>query len=581
MGIVTDLIDEQQSIANGLIHWHKYRRDIAAYVLPHTEVNEYLLSSSPEKAITAMTAGPIAGDKSKDIYDMTSIWAVERLTAGMLSLKTPETSYWQELMVEDEFEDRELSHEEAEALERARNYLFKVRSNPHSGFWPAHKAAMRSMVGFGDGWLFITEELGGMTPWRYEFIPLPELYPACDKAGNPSTMHRPFWLSASQVAQRWPAEKLSAKVVEMANDPKKKHDKVRVMHSVRPRDDDKRSGIGTGNAKYESHYILVDEKHHIGEGGYYEFPFTRYAWNQVGTSAQCEGPVAMALGEIKSLQEMSKQEIMAGASMLRPPMATHGRNFARMNFNPGQNNPGLISATGKQLFAPLNTGARPDFARAIIEAKQNTIKEVLYINLWQTLIQERETTATEALIRAQEKGELLGPVGISLNLGLARSTDREISIMERKGAFREGSPLAFPESLSDVNVAPRFVSPLDRLRQMSELVGMQRLAAFAGELATVTSRPEIAQRLDDEHMLERAQEILGAPVKSLKDKDEFNEQQGQNAQMGQLAAMIEQAKAGGDAMGAIGGGAAAMAEGAAASEAVQKQGQMPKALQGA
>ena len=578
MGIVTDLIDEQQSIANGLIHWHRYRRDIAAYVLPQTEVNEYLLSNSPEKAVEAVTSTPTAADKSKDIYDMTSIWAVERLTAGMLSLKTPETSYWQELMIEDEFEDRDLEHEEAEALERARNYLFKIRSNPRSGFWPAHKAAMKSMVGFGDGWLFITEEIGGPTPWRYEFIPLPELFPACDNAGNPSVMHRPFWLSAYQVATRFAPDKLSSKVLEMANDPKQRHKKVRVMHSVRPRDDDKRSGLGTLNAGYASHYCLPDEKHHIGEGGYFEFPFTRYAWNQVGTSAQCEGPVAMALGEIKSLQEMSKQEIMAGASMLRPPMATHGRNFARMNFNPGQNNPGLISAQGKQLFAPLNTGARPDFARAIIEAKQNTIKEVLYINLWQTLIQERETTATEALIRAQEKGELLGPVGISLNLGLARSTDREISIMDRKGAFKPGSPLALPESLADVNVAPRFVSPLDRLRQMSELVGMQRLAAFAGELATVTQRPEIAQRLDDEHMLERAQEILGAPVKSLKDKDAFNEQQAANGQQNQLAAMLEQAKMGGDAMGAIGGGTAALAQGAAAAEAVQKQGQMPNAL---
>ena len=42
--------------------------------------------------------------------------------------------------------------------------------------------------------------------------------------------------------------------------------------------------------------------------------------------------------------------------------------------------------------------------------------------------------------------------------------------------------------------------------------------------------------------------------------------------------MLEQAKMGGDAMGAIGGGTAALAQGAAAAEAVQKQGQMPNAL---
>ena len=571
MSIVNDLIDEQQDIANRLIRWQKYRRTIAAYVLPQTEVYDYMLTNAPDAAVASVTGGgPVAAEKSKNIYDMTSIWGIERLTAGLLSLKTPETNEWHELTVDDKFEDRDLSHEEELALERTRKYMFKIRSDPKSGFWPSHKAAMKSMCAFGDGWQFITEEFAGPVPWRYEFIPLPELFPACDTAGNPNMMYRPFWYTALQLAQRFGADKLPAKVVDLANDPKRRHQPVRLMHGVRPRTSDTRSGEGVRNAEFESHYILIDEKHHIGESGFYDFPFTRYAWSHTGTNAQCEGPVAMALGEIKSLQEMSQQELMAGASMLRPAIATHGRNFARLNFNPGQNNPGLVSAEGKQLFAPLNQGVRPDFARAIIEAKQGTVKEMLYINLWQTLVQDRDTTATEALIRAQEKGELLGPVGISLNHGLSHTIDREIGIMNRKGAFRQGAALELPESLDDVEISPRFVSPLDRLRQMGELIGMQRLASFAGELATVMQQPELTHRLDGNEMLEKAQKILGAPVGSLRDKEEVNQENAQRQQQQQLAALLETAKAGGDAMGSMGAGAAAMAQGAQATDQMQQ-----------
>src|SRR5690606_25557713 len=140
-----------------------------------------------------------------------------------------------------------------------------------------------------------------------------------------------------------------------------------------------------------------------------------------------------------------------------------------------------------------------------------------YLNLWQIIIQDRTETATEALIRAQEKGELLGPVGISLNEGLSHMTDREVAILGRKRAFDDDSPLAMPDSMADADVAPVFTSPLDRLRRMGEMVGMSRLVEFAMLLAG--GNPEqgakIMARFDVDEMLEKAQSILGAPASSL------------------------------------------------------------------
>lgn len=576
MAIVKDLIAERDAKASGMIRWQKYWRDVARFVLPHTESFDYLLSSNPTGAIDAVAVGPVASEKSPELHTTLSVWALERLTGGLLSLKTPETQTWHDLIADDEFEEYELDGEAKATLERIRDYQFKVRGNPASGFWPAHKAALRSCCAFGDGWMFVTEEFTRGAPWRYEFASLPSLVPGVDAAGRPNMMYRTMKLSAHQIATRW-GDKAGAKIIEYANDERKRHNLFTIMHGVRQRDDANRGRLGVRGAMFESHYVVVDEEHHIGEGGYYEFPFIRYAWNDSGANAQCEGPVAYALSEIKSLNEMEKQQLIAGHQMIRPPLGIYGRNFQRLNFNPGQTNPGLVSAEGRPLFSPLNTGARPDFAAAIIEAKRNDVKDMLYLPLWQALINSPEQTATEALIKAQEKGELLGPVGISLNRGLNNAIEREIGIMERKGAFAVDGPFPLPQQLLGADIGPRFTSPLDKLRRMGDLVAMQRLAAFAGQLAEMTQDPTPVKRLDVARMIELAQEILGAPIETLLPEEAFQQGQDQSAMLQQLMTAVQGAQGAGAAMGALGSGTEAMARGADAMEQMQKsRGSVPQ-----
>lgn len=559
MGIVAELKDEWQALSNARHPWEQYWRNIAIYVLPQHDTFDHLLHTSTSGAINAVVSTPIAAEKSKDLYDMTSLWGIERLTAGMISLKTPETEMWQDLGTDSMFGE-EPTRDEKEALERLRNYQFKVRHNPASGFWGAHKAAVRSMCAFGDGWMFVEENAGNArVPFRYEWRPLNELYPAVSSAGVPNRMFSVMRWSALQLANKF-GDKIGAKVMGFANDPKKRHETFRLMHAVKPRDDVERNRPGVMGGAFQSHYCLPDEEIHLGESGYFEFPFVRYAWSNTGNRPFSEGPIAYALGEIKSLNEMAKNELLSTQMVLRPPIATHGKNFTRLNFNAGANNPGLITPDGKPLFAPMNVGVRPDFAQAVLESRRTSVREMVYLNLWQIVLQDKNDTATAAMIKAQEKGELLGPVGISLNEGLSALNDREIGILNRKGAFNEGSPLAMPDSMDKKNVAPIFRSPLDRLRRMGELVGVQRLIEIATTLEQI--KPGTVARLDEDNILDIAQEILGAPIKVLRDAEQAKADRAQAAQAQQLMMAAETAKGGGEAAKAIGEGGTAMAQGA-------------------
>ncbi len=563
---IRELMDEWRGLADQRTPWETYWRDVARYVLPHTQTNDMLLTKAPAAAIRSVVSEPVASRSSKDLYDMTSLWAVERLAAGILSLKTPESNTWHDLTSAGLW-GATPSHDEKVGLERLRDYLFKVRGSPASGFWNAHRAAIRSMCAFGDGWLFIEEMPGqdARLPFRYTYLPLPELFPGVDAQGVPDRMFRIFRWSPAQLAGRFGRANLPESVQRMLDDPKQKHNTIRVMHAVIPRDEGERRGkIGVQAGAYASYYLLPDQEHMIGEGGFNEFPFVRYSWNTSGASPFSEGPIAIALGEIRSLQEMARNELIAVQTAVRPAYGVAGKNYVKVNMNPAAINPGLVNAEGRPLFAPLNTGIRPDFAQAVIEARRNSVRELLYLNLWQIIIQERNETATEALIRAQEKGELLGPVGISLNHGLSHMVDREIAILGRKNAFDDGSPLAMPDSMADADVTPAFNSPLDRLRRMGEMVGMTRLVEFAGVLSGGDPQQagRILSRFDIDEMLDKAQEILGAPAAVLISREAADEARGQQDQMSQLMMALQSMQQGGAAAQSVGQGAAALAEGA-------------------
>lgn len=576
---VQELLDEFRSIASGRTYWEQYWRMVSAWVLPQTDQFDSLFASGvgPESSVLAVTNTPVAAQRSKHIYDMTSLWGIDRLTSGLISLKTPESDYWHDLEVSDDF-GTEPTHGETLALEALRNYLFKIRANPNSGFWPTHKATVKSMCAFGDGWLFIKEQHGNRVPFTYEFIPLSEAFPGVGSNGRPNRMFRPFTWTASQVVEEFGEEKVGAKVNDMAKDAKRRHSPVRVLHCVVPREDVERgASLGVRSGKFASYYVLPEEEHMIGEGGFWEFPFTRYAWSNQGQRAYSEGPVAYAIAEIQSINAMARDELIASQQHLRPPIGIHGKNFTRINFNPGAVNPGLVSGDGHQLFAPLTSGQRPDFAQAIMEQRRAGLREALYLNLWQVLIADVQTgaeTATEAMLRAQEKGEMLGPVGISMNEGLSHNTDREVGILNRKGAFRPGSPLAMPQSLQDAEVAPAFTSPLDRLRKVSQVIGAQRTIEFATVLEQL--QPGITARLDADEILELAQEVYGAPANIIKGREVSQAAREQRAMTEQVGATAALGEASGNAAAAVGQGAQQAALGA---EALRQSPAIQKALQ--
>ena len=140
--------------------------------------------------------------------------------------------------------------------------------------------------------------------------------------------------------------------------------------------------------------------------GFFEFPFVVYYRAPVETLAYAQSPVMMALSDIKGLNSIRKTTLRGLQQYFDPPIAiAHDGVMNRPNLNPRAVNYNAIDANGRMRIQPIITQQRPDFAQEIIDAERKGVNDSLYVTLFQILLQNPSMTATEAMIRANEKGE--------------------------------------------------------------------------------------------------------------------------------------------------------------------------------
>jgi hypothetical protein len=272
-------------------------------------------------------------------------------------------------------------------------------------------------------------------------------------------------------------------------------------------------------SKYASFHIFEEERQIIRESGYFEFPIIDFRWLPEPGSVYGEGPVMKCLADIQSLQQMAKNEMMAGEQSVRPPLLVANAGIMnRPDARPGGVTYGGMNAQGQRMVEPLFNGQRLDFATMVLEAKRAQVKESMYLNLFQLLVQNPQMSATEALIRANEKGALLGPAGSRFQTSLSRMVEREQGILTRRGVNDPDSAYRRPDSLRDMNLHAQMTSPLDRLRRAKEGEGVLRLLEIASPLAQVD--PTVMDNINPDETFRQLRDIFGAPVSILRDQQE-------------------------------------------------------------
>lgn len=534
-----DILARQSQLETTRQPYESVWRYVAEYCAP--DAPEFLLRGfSTDKRDNQVTR---TDRRTRRVYDTTVRTGQRRLAAGLESLITPQNDKWQGLTTAAM--DDEETDEEKEWAEKVRDFLFSIRYSPGSGYVPAMQGCYANIVRFGPAYLYAEEDFSGRYV-RYRSLPVAEVWIARNKWGDVDTLHRRYKRSARVAYQQF-GDKLPAKIIEMAKKSSQMDEMVEFVHSICP-NYDRKAGKVRGETVYmegpfKSVHVVCDGEKVVKEKDFQSFPVACFNWGRDDGDDYGTSPVIELLTEVREINAVRKGTLRGLQNITDPALALGGKVDWLPPIDPGSRHPGMIDDNGRLMAQPIVTGARPDYAFQYIEQSRNTIQEGLYVNLFQTLVSKPgNQTATEALIRQEEKGALLGPAGSSIQGGLSMQTDRELSILEGKGLYEPDSRFAPPESLAGKSIRVQFTSPLDILRKAGEAKSVVETWSFAGQMAALA--PEILDNLDPDESLRVFHGAGRAPQSILKRKEEVEELRAQKARAAQAQQGLAAAEAG-------------------------------------
>ncbi len=485
----------------------------------------------PDRAIFVGTR-PEGDKRTERIFDGTASLALPRFGAAMESMLTPRTQKWHKLTVQDE--DLAEDYEVKRYLDAVNGLLFRARYAPGSNFASQMFEAYMSIGAFGTGCLFTDEMVGrGL---RYKSIHLGELFLSENHVGQIDRVFRKFEYSARQAAQKFGADKLPEQIKnKLENDPEARFE---FIHCVKPNEERKAGMRSFRGMQFASYYVSIIGKKLLDEGGYRSMPYQVGRFITTPNETYGRGPAMLVLPDIKMLNEQEKTIIRAAHRMVDPPMlVTDDGALQPFNMRPNALNPGYLNERGEELVKQLRMEGNIGLGLELQDQKRKQINDAFLVTLFQILVDQPTMTATEAMLRAQEKGQLLAPtMGRQQSEMLGPMIERELDILAAAGQL---PPM--PQALQDLGglIEIDYISPLNRAQRAEEGVAILRTLESAVPLAQIDPSALRIFKVGD--TIRELAEINGVPAKLLYSPDELEQIEAQENATQQAAALLQAA----------------------------------------
>jgi hypothetical protein len=474
--------------------------------------------------------------KKNRILDDTAADSARILSSAIVSGTTPANSLWFGLDAGQE------SDEENRWLDEASRVVFE---NIHGANFDS--AAFECCVDIvGAGWfvLYIDEAKDG--GYHFEQWPLGQCFVSASRAGGPvDTIYRELELTAEQMVAEYGLDKVSKKVSD-AYQNEKYDEKFGVVHAIYPRQIHAVNGRMAKNLPFASCHIEVGEKHTLRESGYHEFPCVVPRWMLVPGSPYATGPMAQALGSIRTINDIKAMELM------NLDMAAAGMYVAE---DDGVLNPRAVKIGPRKVIVANSVESIKPLAPAgdfnVVFSAEDRLQAAIRKALLADQLQPQNgpaMTATEVHVRVQLIRQLLGPI-----YGRLQAEYLQPLVTRCFGiAYRTGILGMAPESLQDRVFTVKYLGPLARAQRLEDVTAMDRMETTL--MQESQADPTVLDLYDFEEAARERSNFLGVPqrlmrsaesVQKIRDeraKAQKNQQQQQAGMQMQQAAGEEMLK---------------------------------------
>lgn len=526
MADVEQILQRYQSIKGSRANWESHWEEIAERVLP--------------RQMGFLGARTDGEKKTQKVFDSKPMIALERFAAVMDSMLTPRQQKWHNLRTTDETLNR--NFEVQDWFYKVNNILYSARYSPKANFAGQNSERWTSVGAFGTGSLFTDYQPG--VGLRYRCVNLRDTFFLENHQGVIDTVYREFKFTARQAVQQWGEKNMPERIMKAFENPKSHNETFTFVHVVAPREDFDPTRADARGKPYASYYISVQDRVLVApEGGYTSFPYSISRYVTAPDEVYGRSPAMAALPDIKMLNEMAKTDIRAVHKLIDPPILLHddgilGGGAMTVNMRPGGLNVGGVNRNGQAMMQPFGTGARVDINEQKMQQRRQSIDDAFLVTLFQILVETPRMTATEALIRAQEKGMLLTPtMGRQQSEALGPLIERELDLLAFHGVLPP-MPRILREAGGEYDIV--YDSPMSRMQRAEELVGVQRTMELLAPFAQMD--PTILDVFDKDQLARLTAEVSGVPTPILRSPDAVEEIRAQRAQAEADAAMVQAAQ---------------------------------------
>ena len=496
--------------------WESYWQDVADYVVPR-------------KAY--ITRAHSSGDKLKmeTVYDATAVYSNQVLAAGLHGYLTNPSAKWFSIQMRDAALNE--SGEVRRWLKDVEDKIYDVLNG--SNFSQQIHETYLDLGSIGTAALY--EEEDEVDVVRFYARPIVEMIMVEDSRGRVIEVYRKFQLTAQQASDRW-GDKAGAQVAKLIE--QKKYDqKIDFLHAVFPRHKRDVSKDDALNMPYASYYIEVSKKEKISEGGYHEFPFMCPRWSQMAGEVYGYSPAMVVYADIKMLNAMEKTIIKGAQKIVDPPLIMpHDGYLMPFRTTPGGLNYRMPGTSADDKVEPLVTRANIPVGLEMANQRRESVKRGFHVDLFLTLADKKNMTATEVVQRVEEKMLILGPaLGRLMSELLDPIIGRTFNILARKGVLPE-----IPPAIKDKEYAVDYISPLAKAQRASEINSMNGLMMMLEGLGSFN--PEIVDKINFDEATDLAVDLFGVTPKILNDDDVVQAKRDQRAKQQEMQAQLAMAE---------------------------------------
>ena len=450
------------------------------------EVSELVLPRKADFTI-AQAQGAKRGRK---LFETTAVNAAELLAAGLHGLMTNPAGKWFSLSVTEQKKTPEIE----EWLVEAEQILADEIVRPNAGFATNIHEVYLDLAVLGTAGLYVGwDEKNDSLLFQSRF--LGELFLEENAAGQVDRIYRVFKMSLEKIVQTWGKSAVSENMLAAYEAGTQTQREFEIIHAVFPNDlFEKGSAF---QKPISSVYILKEERSVLFSGGFEEMPLFVTRWSKACAEVYGRSPAISVLPDIKMLQEMMKETIIAAQLANRPPLLVRDDDqFAPAATVPG----GIIRYTGEAPKAFVS-GSNSSIGLDIMNEIRQRIRAAFYNDRLMNT-ENVQMTATEVLQRAEEKMRLMGPVFGRLQTELlGPMMTRVFGLLVRHGK------MILPPELDFQDVRVEYVSPMSLAQKHLQAQAVMRTLELANGLLQI--QPEAAAVFNVPEAIRKIGEMYG------------------------------------------------------------------------